>query len=125
MNRLPLAGSRILVTRAAHQAGKLSERLRALGAEPVEVPVLEIQPPAGYDAIDLALRRLDLVRLADFDERQYGASVCRAGRGIRRAAGTARSAQGRRNWRSNGGCCTQAGFAGHADSRRVCRRSNG
>jgi uroporphyrinogen-III synthase/uroporphyrinogen III methyltransferase/synthase len=48
-----------LVTRAAHQAGKLSERLRALGAEPVEVPVLEIQPPAGYDAIDLALRRLD------------------------------------------------------------------
>ena len=47
------------MTRAAHQAGKLSDRLRALGAEPVEVPVLEIQPPAGYDAIDLALRRLD------------------------------------------------------------------
>ncbi len=55
----PLAGKRILVTRAAHQAGKLSEGLRALGAEPVEVPVLEIQPPLGYDAIDLALRRLD------------------------------------------------------------------
>jgi uroporphyrinogen-III synthase len=54
-----LAGKRILVTRAAHQAGKLSEGLRALGAEPVEVPVLEIQPPLGYDAIDLALRRLD------------------------------------------------------------------
>ncbi len=55
----PLAGKRILVTRAAHQAGKLTEGLRALGAEPVEVPVLEIQPPSGYDAIDLALRRLD------------------------------------------------------------------
>jgi uroporphyrinogen-III synthase/uroporphyrinogen III methyltransferase/synthase len=59
MTDLPLAGKRVLVTRAAHQAGKLSERLRALGAEPVEVPVLEIRPPAGHDAIDLALRRLD------------------------------------------------------------------
>ncbi len=34
-------------------------RFERLGAEPVEVPVLEIRPPAGYDAIDLALRRLD------------------------------------------------------------------
>jgi uroporphyrinogen-III synthase/uroporphyrinogen III methyltransferase/synthase len=59
MGALPLAGRRVLVTRAAHQAGKLSDGLRALGAEPVEVPVLEIRPPAGYDAIDLALRRLD------------------------------------------------------------------
>lgn len=59
MKALPLAGRRVLVTRAAHQAGKLSDALRAVGAEPVEVPVLEIQPPAGYDAVDLALRRLD------------------------------------------------------------------
>jgi len=55
----PLAGRRILVTRAAHQAGKLSEGLRAAGAEPVEVPVLEIQPPASYDPLDSALRRID------------------------------------------------------------------
>jgi len=54
-----LAGRRVLVTRAAHQAGKLSDALRSLGIEPVEVPVLEIRPPAGHDAIDLALRRLD------------------------------------------------------------------
>ncbi len=59
MSALPLAGKRILVTRAVHQAGKLSDGLRALGGEPVEVPVLEIRPPAGHDAIDLALRRLD------------------------------------------------------------------
>jgi uroporphyrinogen-III synthase len=57
--KAPLAGRRILVTRAPHQAGKLSDGLRALGAEPIEVPVLEIRPPAGFDAIDLALRRLD------------------------------------------------------------------
>jgi uroporphyrinogen-III synthase len=55
---LPLAGKRVLVTRAAHQAGKLSEGLRALGAEPVEVPVLEIRPPASFDAMDAALRNL-------------------------------------------------------------------
>lgn len=58
MNSKPLVNKRILVTRAAHQAGKLSEALRAAGAEPVEVPVLEIQPPASYDPLDAALRQL-------------------------------------------------------------------
>jgi uroporphyrinogen-III synthase/uroporphyrinogen III methyltransferase/synthase len=59
MTPLPLAGRRILVTRALHQAGKLSEGLRALGAEPVEVPVLEIRPPASFESLDAALRKLD------------------------------------------------------------------
>lgn len=54
-----LANKRILVTRAAHQAGKLSEGLRAAGVEPVEVPVLEIRPPNSYDALDAALRKID------------------------------------------------------------------
>ena len=56
---LPLAGRRVLVTRARHQAGKLSQGLRAVGAEPVEVPVLEIQPLDSFDPLDTALRRLD------------------------------------------------------------------
>ena len=55
---LPLAGRRILVTRAAHQAGKLSDGLRALGAEPVEVPVLEIGPPRSFEALDRALHQI-------------------------------------------------------------------
>lgn len=59
MSALPLEGRRVLVTRAAHQAGKLSEGLRALGAEPVEVPVLEIQPPADRAPLDCALRALN------------------------------------------------------------------
>lgn len=54
----PLAGRRILVTRAAHQSGKLVDALRALGAEPVEVPLLEIQPPLTFDPLDRALRNL-------------------------------------------------------------------
>lgn len=57
--RRVLEGKRILVTRAAHQAGKLSDGLRALGAEPVEVPVLEIQPPTDLSPLDQALRFLD------------------------------------------------------------------
>src|SRR6185437_4649834 len=54
-----LLGRRVLVTRAAHQAGKLSEGLRALGAEPVEVPVLEIRPPHDFAPLDAALRQLN------------------------------------------------------------------
>ncbi len=56
---LPLQGRRVLVTRAAHQAGKLSDGLRALGAEPVEVSVLEIRPPESFAALDRALGQLD------------------------------------------------------------------
>lgn len=55
----PLSGRRILVTRAPHQAGKLSLGLRDRGAVPVEVPVLEIAPPESFDALDQALLRLD------------------------------------------------------------------
>jgi uroporphyrinogen-III synthase/uroporphyrinogen III methyltransferase/synthase len=51
---------RILVTRAAHQAGKLSEGLRAAGFEPIEVPVIEIQPPASFGPLDAALRQLSI-----------------------------------------------------------------
>ncbi len=58
MTALPLAGKRVLVTRAAHQASKLSEGLRALGAEPVEVPVIEIRPPEDFAPLDRALREL-------------------------------------------------------------------
>ncbi len=55
---LPLAGRRVLVTRAVHQLGKLSDGLRALGAEPVEVPMLEIRPPEDQAPLHAALRNL-------------------------------------------------------------------
>jgi uroporphyrinogen-III synthase/uroporphyrinogen III methyltransferase/synthase len=56
---LPLSGCRVLVTRAAHQAGKLSVALREFGAIPVEVPVLEIQPPEDLGPLEKTIRRLD------------------------------------------------------------------
>jgi uroporphyrinogen-III synthase/uroporphyrinogen III methyltransferase/synthase len=58
MPELPLESRRVLVTRAVHQAGKLSEGLRAVGAIPVEVPVLEIAPPSSFESLDNALRNL-------------------------------------------------------------------
>jgi uroporphyrinogen-III synthase len=57
MSVLPLTGQRVLVTRASHQAGQLSEGLRALGAEAVEVPVIEILPPASLESLDAVLRQ--------------------------------------------------------------------
>ncbi|MFA9432685.1 uroporphyrinogen-III synthase [Egicoccus sp. AB-alg2] len=39
----PLAGRRVLVARSRAQASALSERVRALGGEPVEAPVLQIE----------------------------------------------------------------------------------
>jgi uroporphyrinogen-III synthase len=58
-NVLPLAGRRVLVTRTAQQAGKLSDGLKALGAEPVEVPVLEVRPPDSYEPLDKAIGKLE------------------------------------------------------------------
>lgn len=43
---LPLLGRRVVVTRARAQASGLSSRLRDLGARPVEVPAIRIDPPS-------------------------------------------------------------------------------
>jgi uroporphyrinogen III methyltransferase / synthase len=55
----PLFGRRVVVTRARHQASGLVERLRAVGAEPVEVPTIEIaDPDDGGDGLRAAAARL-------------------------------------------------------------------
>ena len=56
--KLPLAGKRILVTRARHQAGQLTSLLEALGAEIIEIPAIEILPPESFEPFDTALRSL-------------------------------------------------------------------
>jgi uroporphyrinogen-III synthase len=58
MSAQPLLSRRILVTRGASQASNLSDGLRALGAIPIEVPLLEIVPPQSYEPLDTALRNL-------------------------------------------------------------------
>src|SRR5262249_59966087 len=56
---LPLAGWRILVTRASRQSFGLSQPLRELGAEVIEVPTIEIRPPESFAALDHALIKID------------------------------------------------------------------
>lgn len=58
MSELPLARRTILVTRAKRQAGRLSDELRARGAEVLEIPAIEIVPPESYAALDAALGNL-------------------------------------------------------------------
>ena len=57
--RLPLSGRRVLVVRPAAQGAASAEILRAAGAEPVLVPLIELRPPDdGGAALADAARRL-------------------------------------------------------------------
>ena len=54
----PLSGKRILVGRARHQAAALSDALRDMGAEVIEIPFIEIRPPESWAPLDQAIARL-------------------------------------------------------------------
>jgi uroporphyrinogen III methyltransferase / synthase len=56
--KLPLFGRKIVVTRALDQAAEFSERLRALGADVIEFPVISIQPPRDPGPLDRAIANL-------------------------------------------------------------------
>ena len=59
---LPLFGRRVLVTRTTSGAGLLSRRLAELGAQPIEIPTIQIRPLADYSHLDA-----HLAAIADFD----------------------------------------------------------
>ena len=54
----PLAGVRVLVGRARHQAGSLSVELHKLGASVLEIPFIEIRKPRSFQPLDSALKDL-------------------------------------------------------------------
>jgi len=54
-----LSGVRVLVGRARHQAGVLSDEFRELGAQVVEIPFIEIRKPRSFKPLDSALRNLN------------------------------------------------------------------
>ena len=54
----PLFGRRILVTRAREQASAFSQRLEAAGAEVIEFPTIQIEPPESWGPLDAAIGRL-------------------------------------------------------------------
>ena len=57
--KLPLFGERIVVTRAKSQAAELTFRLRQLGAEVIEIPVIELAPLSDYSVLDAAIAQLE------------------------------------------------------------------
>ncbi len=56
MSAGPLAGRRIVVTRAERQSGGLRERLERQGAEVLLLPTIESVAPESYEPLDHALR---------------------------------------------------------------------
>lgn len=54
----PLAGKTILVTRSVAQSSQFSDRLKQAGANVIEMPTLEIVPPASWEALDQAIAHL-------------------------------------------------------------------
>jgi uroporphyrinogen-III synthase len=54
----PLAGKRIVVTRAREQAGELSRALDHLGAEVILLPAVAFSPPEDLEPLDRALHEL-------------------------------------------------------------------
>ncbi len=105
--RRPLLGRRVLVTRTRQQASELVVALRAAGAEPIELPVIEVVDPvdggvalrhaadelAAYDWVVLtspngARRLLDAVVATGGDARRFaGARVAAIGPGTARVLG--------------------------------------
>lgn len=101
--KLPLFGRKIVITRAADQAAEFSERLRALGADAVELPVIALEPPADPAPLDRAIENLpsydwliftsangvrffmDRLDQSPYDLRSLKARICAIGPATRKA----------------------------------------
>src|ERR1041385_451735 len=58
MNRIPLEGNTVIVTRATSQAADLTTMLEGYGAYVIVCPTIEIREPDNYDRLDEALDHL-------------------------------------------------------------------
>jgi uroporphyrinogen-III synthase len=54
----PLAGKTVLVTRGKEQAKTFAEKLRAVGATPIEIPLISISPSSHGEEIEQCVRQL-------------------------------------------------------------------
>jgi len=58
VEKRPLWGQRVLVTRSRNQASVFSEMINDLGGEPIEFPTIDIVPPDDYTPLDMAITRV-------------------------------------------------------------------
>lgn len=54
--KLPLFGKRVLLTRLREGIGVFRDRFEELGAEAIEMPLIEIKPPKSFASMDTAIR---------------------------------------------------------------------
>jgi uroporphyrinogen III methyltransferase/synthase len=59
MDSKPLAGKRIVITRAPDQALEMTRALESLGAEVLLMPTVDFAPPEDWQTLDAELRKLD------------------------------------------------------------------
>ena len=95
----PLAGKRLVVTRAREQASEFAALLRARGAEPIEFPLINlVAPPDGYAALDAAVVRVETYDWICFASapavHAFFDRLTRAGRDARALAGAKVAAVG-------------------------------
>lgn len=57
-DKQPLFGKRVLVTRASHQAGEVVAMLRRNGADPIQLPLIELVDPPDSARVQQAIREL-------------------------------------------------------------------
>ncbi len=55
----PLFGKRIIITRTREQAAEFSDVLRAQGANPIELPTIEVVPPDSWEDFDGAIEKIE------------------------------------------------------------------
>ena len=101
--KLPLFGKQIVVTRAQDQACDFSGRLRSLGADAIQFPVISIEPPEDSGPLDRAIGQLalydwliftsvngvrffmDRLDRSEHDLRSFKARICAIGPATRQA----------------------------------------
>lgn len=58
VEKKPLYGKRIVVTRSREQASVLSQEIARLGGEPLEFPTIKIIPPENFSSLDKAIDKI-------------------------------------------------------------------
>lgn len=95
----PLAGRSVLVTRTREQAAALADRLEALGAEVLVMPVIDVVDPEDWGPTDEAIANLDvytwLVLTSTNGVERFMGRIFDSGRDARALAGLRIAAVGR------------------------------
>ena len=93
VEKKPLFGQRVLVTRSRQQASKLSQQLRTLGAEVMEIPTIVIEPRTNQQPVYDMLEKLETFQHFIFTSvngvQVFMESLHRAGKDLRWIPATA------------------------------------